>query len=223
MLPYAVMRRVPGLDVMRTPGRFMMMASVGFALAAGVGLRTLGERYPRHRRLLLCGAAAIVLLECWPRPWRQMALPRVPEFYRQLAHEPGRFGVLDLPDGWGGATGRASAYLYYQLVHRQPIAWAYLSRSYLRFPIDGLDGLWSGDAAVAAATRQRLRTLGYRYIVWHKHAEELFAQRTITASGESAPHGAGAPATSNAFLRGAFAHDRPIVDDDLVTVFRVEP
>ena len=47
-LPYVVRQRVPGLDVMRTPGRFMLLGSVGFALAAGVGLDAVLRRRPRH-------------------------------------------------------------------------------------------------------------------------------------------------------------------------------
>ena len=45
-MPYDALQHVPGLDVMRTPGRFMMLGSIGFALAAGVGLSALMRRRP---------------------------------------------------------------------------------------------------------------------------------------------------------------------------------
>jgi hypothetical protein len=222
-LPYAVMRRVPGLDIMRTPGRFMMMASVGLALAASLGLAALADGAARRRRTIVALATLAVLVECWPRPWPQMALPPVPAFYRRIAAEPPSYAVLDLPHGWLGRHDRASTYLYYQVVHRKPIAWALLSRSYERFPIDGLDVLWSSEVSVPAAeaARQRLRALGYRYVVWHKHADELFAGGHVSLGAIGVPTRPPVDASSDPFLRAAFGNDRPIADDDLVTVFRV--
>ena len=48
-MPYDALQHVPGLDVMRTPGRFMMLGSVGFSIAAGFGLSALSAA-GRHRR-----------------------------------------------------------------------------------------------------------------------------------------------------------------------------
>jgi hypothetical protein len=152
-----------------------------------------------------------------------MVLPRVPAFYRQLTSDPERYGVLDLPHGWLGESSRASAYHSYQLVHRKPIAWASLSREYTRYPNDGLDAIWTGDPAGALAARARLRELGYRYVVWHKHAAELFAVGRVSEGAAERPRGPAVPAFSDTFVRTAFHHDRPVVDDDLVTVFRVGP
>ena len=38
-LPFVVAKRVPGLNVMRTPGRYMLLGAVGLALGAGAGCR----------------------------------------------------------------------------------------------------------------------------------------------------------------------------------------
>ena len=108
-LPFAVAKRVPGLDVMRTPGRYMLLGAVGLALGAGAGLSALTRRYPSRATSLVAAAAALAAVECWPAPWPQTALPQVPEFYRRLAADPGGGAVLDLPHGIYIYSDRASA------------------------------------------------------------------------------------------------------------------
>jgi hypothetical protein len=229
-MPYSLLAKLPGFDVMRTPGRFMMIASVGFSLAAALGLASLMARAPNRRRAtLIAGAATIVILaECWPRVWMQHVPPPVPAFYSQLATSAAaadaaaddRFAVLDLPAGrWSADNG--SAYMYYQLTHRRPIAWGYLSRQFVKYPIEGMMGILDQvNAPDALGTRQRLAQLGYRYVVWHKRAKELFGtRRPHTSDLFELP---AVEAQSYPFLRKAFADDRPLIDDDLVTVYRID-
>jgi hypothetical protein len=231
-MPYSLLAKLPGFDVMRTPGRFMMIASVGFTLAAALGLASLMARASNRRRAELIAAAAtiIVLVECWPRVWMQHVPPPVPAFYTQIAPDvrhaspdgddaDDTFAVLDLPAGrWSADNG--SAYMYYQLTHRRPIAWGYLSRQFVKYPIDGMMGILDQENAPdAVGTRQRLAQLGYRYVVWHKRAKELFGtRRPDTSDRFQLPP---AEAQSYLFLRKAFANDQPLIDDDLVTVYLV--
>lgn len=222
-MPYRFLAKLPGFDVMRTPGRFMMIASVGFAVAAALGLASLMARVPNRRRATLIAAAAtlIVLAECWPRVWMQHVPPPVPAFYTQIATtDDDRFAVLDLPAGrWSADNG--SAYMYYQLTHRRPIAWGYFSRQFVKYPIDGVMGILDQENAPdALGTRHRLAQLGYRYVVWHKRAKELFGTRRPDTSDRF--HLPPAEAQSDLFLRKAFADARPLIDDDLVTVYRIE-
>lgn len=227
-LPFRILVKIPGFDVMRTPGRFMMIASVGFALAAALGLAALMARAPNRRRATIIAALAtlIVFVECWPRVWLQHVPLPVPAFYTQIARDArpndDRFAVLDLPAGrW--SMDNASAYMYYQLTHGRPIAWGYLSRQFIKYPIPGVTGILDeAYAPDALATRQRLAQLGYRYVVWHKRAKELFGARRPENTSDrfqSPP----TEAQSYLFLRKAFANDRPVVDDDLVTVYRIDP
>jgi hypothetical protein len=212
-LPYAWLMGAPGFEVMRTPGRFMMMASIGFAIAAACGWARLTE----HTRLRWAAMAAtlLVLIECWPRPWpQQMPLP-VPAFYERIAHETEPYAVLDLPSAYLNGS-FASAYEYYQLTHRKPIAWGYLSRPFMTFPVSGLDGILDPRAPDPIGTRARLADLGYRYVVWHKRHAELFESHEAR---ENLPP---VDARTNAFLARAFAGEQPIADDELVTVYRID-
>jgi hypothetical protein len=174
--------------------------------------------------MIAAAASLIVLVECWPRVWMQHVPPPVPAFYAQIAapgdDDGGTFAVLDLPAGrWSADNG--SAYMYYQLIHHRPIAWGYLSRQFVKYPIDGMMGILDeANAPDAPATRQRLAQLGYRYVVWHKRAKELFGTRRPDTSDRFVS--AATEAQSYLFLRKAFANDRPVVDDDLVTVYRID-
>jgi hypothetical protein len=187
-------------------------------------------RAPSRRRATLIAAATVVVLaECWPRFWMQHVPPPVPAFYTQIAATDDvavsdaaddRFAVLDLPAGrWSADNG--SAYMYYQLTHRRPIAWGYLSRQFVTYPIDGMMGILDQENAPdALGTRQRLAQLGYRYVVWHKRAKELFGtRRPDTSDRFQLPP---VEAQSYLFLRKAFADDKPLIDDDLVTVYRID-
>jgi hypothetical protein len=221
-MPYEALQHIPGLNVMRTPGRFMMLGSVGFALAAGVGLAALMRRHPSRATTLLVAAAAIVAAECWPRTFAQTALPQVPEFYRQVgvgAQPPGP--ILDLPHGWYNRSDRASAYMYYQTVHHQPIAWSYLSRYHKRFPNEGLNPLWNLGLPADATLRARIKALGFRYVVWHKFAG-MFVGGRVSTGMLAQPHGPPAPLDQHPIFRGAFAGVRPIYEDPLVVVFLLD-
>jgi len=220
-LPYAALKMVPGLDVMRTPGRFMLLASAGFAVAAGLGLAALARRWPSRRGMVYTAAAAVMLLELWPHTWPQTALPHVPEFYRQMA--AGRFPrgpVLDLPHGWQNRSDRASAYMYYQTIHEQPIAWSYLSRYHKIFPNDGLEPLWNLQLPADARLRARIKALGFRYIVWHKYSG-MFVGGQVSTGMLAQPWGPPTPLTSHKLFTDAYAGETPIYEDPLVIVFAV--
>jgi hypothetical protein len=220
-LPYYLLMQVPGLNVMRVPGRFMLAGAIGFVLSAALGAAALRARPGRVPRWLAAGVMVVALVECWPRVWPQNALPPVPAFYAGLEGDEGTFAVLDLPHAWHGHSQPGSAYQYFQTRHRKPIAWAYLSRFYIRFPLNGLDSLWNANLTDHRATRARLRDLGYRYVVWHKHPE-LFGGGRVDRGYDGVPRAAPTPASSNAFIRGAFEGEAPVLDDELTTVYRVE-
>jgi hypothetical protein len=219
-MPFVVTKRIPALNVMRTPGRYMLAGSVGFSLAAGVGLAGLIRRRPSRSAALIGMAAAVAAIECWPAPWPQTALPQVPDFYRRLASEQGRGAILDLPHGVAD-NGYASAYMYYQTIHQHPIAWSYLSRSYASFPVTGLDGLWQPDAPAGAPLRRRLRELGYRYVVVHRYPE-MFRGGWVELGRLGSPQSAPQPPEAERLIREAFAGEAAAYEDHLVAVWTIE-
>lgn len=226
ILPYAFLTGLPGLDFMRSPGRFMELGGIALAITAAYGLAWLRQRLPRLRGEIVVVAALLVLVETWPRPFPQEILPPVPRFYQQIAADPTEYGVFDLPfkssgsRGWNWTTAYAASYYQmFQMTHRKGIASGYISRTYGEHPVfaemmtdDVSKLLLDGRPAVDLNFRAQLARNNYRYVVLHKTLFDVPGK----------PPGK-AIASSEALLATAFAHEAPIVDDALVRVYQVSP
>jgi hypothetical protein len=187
IMPYAFLVSLPGLEFMRTPGRFGIVAWVGIAMVAAVGLGRLMQRWPGRANVLAVGATIMVLVEGWPASWPQASVQPVPAFYRELARDGASYGVLDLPAAYASQPCEgcwaeiASIYQMYQIVHRKAIAWGYFSHTdaanlvppvralVSRYPFAAPELRVNGASPdVGAAIRAALVRGGFRYIVWHK-------------------------------------------------------
>ncbi len=229
VLPYAFVSSLPGLSFMRTPGRFMMLGSVALAVLVGYGLTWLMARRPRWRYAIAALAAILVLIPAWPQPWPQEALRPVPAFYQQIAADPARYGVLDLPlrprdksrETQIQFTGR---YQLDQMTHGKGIASGYLSFVYQQHPL--FPCWFADDQTPSDVTINRkkvscftngqyeLARNGYRYVVAHK------AQPNFPDFNDLKP-GSWADKEARAFVDDALPSASPIADDDLATVYAV--
>ncbi|MEI7643267.1 MAG: hypothetical protein WCJ55_03060 [Chloroflexales bacterium] len=228
-LPYAYLRQIPGLEFMRTPGRFMMVGVVGFGIGASLGLSWLVRRLPRWRRPLAMIATALLLLQIWPRPFPAEPLRPVPPFYQQIAKDPAHYGVFDLPIMPDARfaydfdyQNTTSIYQFYQITHHKGIAGGYLSRTYAHHPLfnalltfnrESTPALLiDGQASVFASFQDDLARDGYRYVVLHKDETQP-------------PDSAFLPGYNLArqLLDVAFAGQPPLVDDSFTTVYLVAP
>jgi hypothetical protein len=128
-LPYALLQALPFFTIFRVPARLMVLAMlalavlVGYALAALTAGRWRGPAARWARQPLAAGViGALILVEFLPIPYPLMQ-PRAEErFYRDVAREPGRFALLELP------LVPATTYLGYQVIHQKPIIDGHLSR-----------------------------------------------------------------------------------------------
>lgn len=124
LLPQAVARYVPFLNNARMPGRAMVVVSM---LACVIAARYLST----HRRRVVAAAAALGVLESLASPLPAVAVPVSPA-HAVLAgsSEPG--GVLPVPfglrDGFGTHGLVDHSALYFQTVHRRPIAGGFVAR-----------------------------------------------------------------------------------------------
>jgi hypothetical protein len=226
ILPYAFLTGLPGLDFMRAPGRFMMFGFVVFAISASYGLAWLTQRLPRLRYIIVPVAIALVLLEAWPAPFPQETLVPMPQFYQQIASDREQYGVFDLPLkssgslSWNWTTAYFSSYYQiFQMTHHKGIAAGYISRTYGQHPVfadivsDAVQQLRiDGQPAAHVNFQPTLARNNYRYAVLHK---TLFSD---LPQGDPANL-----AESQALLAAAFGAQPPIVDDDLVKVYQVDP
>ncbi len=130
--PYDVAARlIPGFSAMRGPIRFVLLAMVGFAALAGLGVDWLLRwlRWGTVGQLLLVLVAFAVIGLDYRLPERQFPArlaevgPRVPAVYRALAELPAG-PVLELPAGRAhdpGAQARESTYTLRSIYHWLPL------------------------------------------------------------------------------------------------------
>ena len=130
--PWALLRYVPIVGLVRSPTRFLIFAMVGAAALFATAVWVLVGRWPAARRTILAGLAAGLLIELLPAP-RPLFPARVPSIYQIIASDArDHVRVLELPFGirdgtmtWGSFTTRTQ---FYQTAHHKPILGGYLSR-----------------------------------------------------------------------------------------------
>ena len=93
-LPYLWFRRIPFMESLRIPSRFVAVAMLALAVLAGFALARLTAR--RWLVALLIGA---VLVENWSRPAPVTAVgaAAVSPFFQQLGRDPADYAILDVP------------------------------------------------------------------------------------------------------------------------------
>lgn len=164
-LPYAVLWLIfPPWRLAGVPVRMMVMVQIALAVMSAGGFEMLRRHASRWRRGLIALFLAVLVVDYLPAPMR-VTSPAVPSYVTALGELPGG-AVLDL-------MSPASVSLYYQTVHRKPIAFGYIARTPMS--VDHV------DQELAAAIRQgeweRLaRTYGFRYVVMGATAADLMVR-----------------------------------------------
>jgi hypothetical protein len=112
--PYAWLMMLPGVDGIRVPARFWMLAVLCLAACAAVALHYLGTRWPAARRTLVILACVGVLIDGWPVVMRHAQRPTERPNYARAAMR------LDLP------LGRADTIALYRAAsHHRPLVNGY--------------------------------------------------------------------------------------------------
>ena len=133
--PYAWLMLLPGVDGIRVPARFWMLAVLCLSIAAALAIRQLTAKWPRATRALPAVACVAVLIDGWPRPivmekppdWRpihtravaRLELPANPQHdatvvYRNIEHRRPVF------NGYSGYFAPHYWALQYMLLHHDP-------------------------------------------------------------------------------------------------------
>jgi hypothetical protein len=129
--PWALLRYLPVVGLARTPTRFAVVLTLGFAVLVAAALAWLGTRYPHQRRRMLVLAVLVLGVELLPSP-RPMFSAAIPHIYRHVAAAPADVRILELPFGLrdgASSTGNATAQSqFFQTSHGKSLQGGYLSR-----------------------------------------------------------------------------------------------
>ena len=109
--PYAWLMLLPGVDGIRVPARFWMLAALCLSVAGGLAIRQVTARWPRFARALPLVACLGVLADSWPQMVRMERPPESrPVHTRAVAR-------LELP----AEPSHDSIALYRATEHRRPL------------------------------------------------------------------------------------------------------
>jgi hypothetical protein len=160
--PFALIKLMPGVSMLRIPARMGVLALLGLAGLAAFGLDRLGSGL-RRPALLAIAAGTLFALEAYPVHLGGLFRPDppAPPTAAWLAAAP-RGPVLELP--WDHETmGYGGRYIYWSTRHWQPMVNGW-GGFYPKGPFElGVLGkLFPGPHAV-----EELRAAGIRYVVVH--------------------------------------------------------
>ncbi len=235
-LPYAGLNTLPGFNLMRTPGRFMLLGAVGLAAAAAIGLDGVRRMLkPHYATAFVALAAVLLVLEIWVGRYPDQPLLPTPPFYQKLAQDKEMYGVLDLPIRPAQEVNFFNWHVYFssfyqvdQITHGKGIAGGYVSRLYPIHPKFGQfitenfttisplqqDVTVDGQPSSRYANlRYDLAENNYRYVVLHKPS----------AGNPVYQPGAWGEKAARRLINDVFGAERPLVDDELTTVYAVGP
>ena len=160
---------LPGLNFIRVPSRFMVLAVLGLAIVAGAGFDRLCARLPAPRRRMLAVATVVLLaLEFAAVPLAVVPYRvDIPEADRWLASRPAPFAVAEvpLPDPMqaGPFERRQTMYMLHAMGHWQKTVHGY---SGIRAPLHDRLYLELRSFPDEASLRE-LSDLGVGYVVVH--------------------------------------------------------
>jgi hypothetical protein len=133
-LPFILLHYVPLVRANRVPNRFGIMLMLCLAVLVGFASQAILRRLTKKglRLGVMAALSSLILFE-------HLALPmpltdaRVPQWYYDLAEEPGDFSILEFPLGWRNSFGvfgveRTQAQ-YYQTVHEKRLPSGNISRN----------------------------------------------------------------------------------------------
>ena len=158
--PYAWLMMLPGVEGIRVPARFWMLAVLCLSIAAALALRQITARWPRFARAIPALACVGILADAWPKPIvmekrpadrplhtrvvARLDLPPVPShdsisLFRAIDHRKPLF------NGYSGYFAPHYWAMQYMLKHHDP---AVLTRLSLYGPIEVVvDHDWDPEAA----------------------------------------------------------------------------
>lgn len=160
---------MPGLNFIRAPSRFILLAVLGLAILAGLGFERLTARFPLSwRRALAVAIGVLLVAEFSAAPLEVEAYrPEVPAIDRWLATQARPFVVAEVPVGDPANLGewerRETAFMLHATAHWQKTVHGYSGfRSSLHEVLYARLTTFPDGESVA-----RLRDLGVSYVVVH--------------------------------------------------------
>jgi len=115
---------LPGMNFIRVPSRFILLAILGLSVLAGIGFDRLTAGWPRRRRVIIAAAVIVLLAGEFTSPLETEAYRvEIPAIDRWLDTQPKPFVVAELPladpRNLGSSERRHTAFMLHSTAHWQ--------------------------------------------------------------------------------------------------------
>jgi len=133
-LPFIILHYIPFVNANRVPHRFSAVLMLCLAVLVGFAVYAILLRLRGRTVVLVVSAvlSALVLFEHLSVPM-PLTDARVPDWYYELAQEPGDFAILEFPLGWRNSFGvfgvERTQTEYYQTIHHKRLPSGNISRN----------------------------------------------------------------------------------------------
>ncbi len=127
-LPGYLFDFIPGLDAIRSPGRFIFLTylALGVLIAAGSEMIIAAAKAKAVwiARLAPVLLGLLLFFDFWSIPFELTRIP-IPEFYYRLRQEPSDYSIVNIPFDKITSIER---HMFYQTVHHKPLSSGFLAR-----------------------------------------------------------------------------------------------
>src|SRR3989338_614788 len=122
-LPFAILKNIPVVQVIRTPHRFLSFVTLGTAVMVGFVIsETVMKKNYKFVVFLIIG---LVILEYLAIPRTTFSQIKIPDIYKKIANDKEDYVVVDAPlNDFGGAYS-----MYYQTIHGKKVVGGYVART----------------------------------------------------------------------------------------------
>jgi hypothetical protein len=169
---YRVLMQLPGMDLLRAPGRFGILVPFGLAITAGYAV----AHWARGRAWIAIALMLVAAVELKSR-WPLDQMPALPEAYRMLAQLP-RGPVIEYPFPYR----RPDFHNHTKAMLPSSFHWQPLVNGYSDFTPAGFEAFAApANAFPDLASFALLRAKGVRYVVWRAGEYNAQARATLEA------------------------------------------
>jgi hypothetical protein len=228
--PFLVFQQLPVFKANRYPSRYGVMLVLSLSIIAAFGLAWLGQRISsaKLKNSLLGVVAALFLFEHLGVPLPQSDM-RIPAQYQVIARDPANTTVLDIPFAWrngfriiGAVTTEFMFGQFYQTFHQKPLLQGNTSRNpslkfdyFTRAPVlNSLLALEIGKS-LPPQIQANDRELGAAVL-------DFFNIGYIVVRPDSSGNPAVTPQATIPYIETSLPVEK-IIEDEMITVFRVKP
>lgn len=192
--PYLLLAKIPLIQSVRAPSRFIVITMLAIAILAAYGIRGIIERLEKKERMRYAVPVVVVaimlMLGIEYKAPTSLVSTKTPPVYEEIGASGGSGSIITMPLGWSTGVqymGQEATFTeIYQAEHRRPLVSGMVARAprkkvmqgIYRPVLDNLANIYMGPSSLdmdSGAIKMVLDEYQVSYIVVHKTYPEIYS------------------------------------------------